>query len=87
MSPLRAAVAGATGYLGMQCVALLAGHPAVELTRLMSRTHAGRRHSDVVPGSVVDMELSDGLDPGAVDVVLAALPHTVAAAQAQSSST
>ena len=84
MSPLRAAVAGATGYLGMQCVALLAGHPDIVLTRLMSRSHAGRRHSDVVPGSVVDMEISDELDPGDVDVVLAALPHTVAAAEAQS---
>jgi N-acetyl-gamma-glutamyl-phosphate reductase len=84
MAPLRAAVAGATGYLGMQCVALLARHPDVVLTRLLSRSHAGRAHSEVVPGSVVDMALSDGLDPGEVDVVLAALPHTVAAAQTQS---
>ncbi|HEY6379317.1 MAG TPA: N-acetyl-gamma-glutamyl-phosphate reductase [Candidatus Dormibacteraeota bacterium] len=84
MAPIRAAVAGATGYLGMTCTALLAGHPDVVLVRLLSRSHAGRRHSDVVPGSAVDMVLSDGLDPGEVEVVLAALPHAVAAAQAGS---
>ena len=80
---LRAAVAGATGYIGMQCVELLARHPHVELARLFANTHAGRRFNDVVPGSDVDMELVAGLDAGGVDVVFAALPHTVAAGHAR----
>ena len=83
MSRIRAAVAGATGYIGMQCVAMLDAHPQVDLVRLLGRSHAGRRFAEVVPGSPVDMPLEAGLDPGEVDVILAALPHTVAAAQAR----
>lgn len=83
MTRIRAAVAGATGYIGTQCVAILDAHPDVELVRLLARSHAGRRHSEAVPGSPVDTVLEDGLDPGEVDVVLAALPHTVAAAHAR----
>jgi N-acetyl-gamma-glutamyl-phosphate reductase len=78
-SPLRAAVVGSTGYIGMQCTALLAGHPEVELTRVVGRSGAGKRYCDVVPGSTVELTIEDGLDPGAADVILAALPHTVAA--------
>ena len=81
-APLRAAVVGATGYIGMQCTALLAGHPDVELTRVLGRSSAGSRFCDVVPGSGVELTIEDGLDPGSVDVVLAALPHTVAAGAA-----
>jgi len=79
---LRVAVAGATGYIGIQCVELLAAHPHVEITRLLARSGAQRRFREVVPGSAVDLPLEAGLDPGAVDVVLAALPHTVAASHA-----
>ncbi|MEA2637947.1 MAG: N-acetyl-gamma-glutamyl-phosphate reductase [Chloroflexota bacterium] len=81
-APLRAAVVGSTGYIGMQCTALLAAHPDVELSRVLGHSSAGRRHCDVVPGSTVELTIEDGLDPGSVDVVLAALPHTVAAARA-----
>ena len=79
---LRVAVAGCTGYIGMQCVELLASHPGVELVRILGRSWAGRRFAEAVPGSGIDLVVSDGLDPGAVDVVFAALPHTVAAAHA-----
>ena len=80
---LRVAVAGCTGYIGMQCVQLLAGHPHVELTALLGRGWAGRRYSEAVPGSGIDMEVGGGLDVDGADVVFAALPHTVAAAHAQ----
>jgi N-acetyl-gamma-glutamyl-phosphate reductase len=80
---VRAAVAGATGYIGMQCVELLSRHPNVELSRLLTRSHAGRRYSDVVPGSDVDTVLDAGMEVDGADVVFAALPHTVAAAQAR----
>jgi len=81
-TPLRAAVVGSTGYIGMQCTALLAGHPRVQLTRVLGHSNAGKRYCDVVPGSPVDLVIEDSLDPGAVDVVMAALPHTVAASLA-----
>ena len=67
----------------MQCVALLAAHPDVELVRLLGRSWAGRPYADAVPGSGVDLTVGDGLEVGDVDVVFAALPHTVAAAHAQ----
>jgi N-acetyl-gamma-glutamyl-phosphate reductase len=79
-SRCRVAVAGATGYIGMQCVAMLARHPNVELTRLLGRSHAGRRFREVVPGSGIDLTLEAGLEVDGVDAVLTALPHTVAAA-------
>jgi N-acetyl-gamma-glutamyl-phosphate reductase len=81
-TPLRAAVVGSTGYIGMQCTALLAGHPDVELTRVLGRSSAGQRYCDVVPGSTIELIVEDSLDPGAADLVIAALPHTVAASLA-----
>jgi N-acetyl-gamma-glutamyl-phosphate reductase len=81
-TPLRAAVVGSTGYIGMQCTALLAGHPDVELTRVLGHSSAGRRYCDVVPGSPVELIIENTLDPGSADLVMAALPHTVAASLA-----
>jgi N-acetyl-gamma-glutamyl-phosphate reductase len=78
-SPLRAAVVGSTGYIGMQCTALLAGHPDVDLVHVVGRSGAGRRYCDVVPGSTIELTIEDRLAPGSADIVLAALPHTVAA--------
>jgi N-acetyl-gamma-glutamyl-phosphate reductase len=82
-SRCRVAVAGATGYIGIQCVEILARHPHVELTHLLGRSHAGKSFRDVVPGSGVDLPLEAGLDVVGVDAVLTALPHTVAAAHAR----
>jgi N-acetyl-gamma-glutamyl-phosphate reductase len=81
--PVRAAVAGATGYIGMQCVELLAAHPGVELVSVLGRSWTGRRFGEAVPGSAVDLLIGEGLDVDGVDVVFAALPHTVAAGQAR----
>jgi len=59
---LRAAVAGSTGYIGMQCVTLLAAHPNVDLVTVLGHSTAGRRYSEAVPGSDVDIVVGDGLD-------------------------
>jgi N-acetyl-gamma-glutamyl-phosphate reductase len=67
----------------MQCVELLDAHPGVSLVRVLGRAAAGQRFSDVVPGSGVDLEVAAGTDVGACDVVMAALPHTVAASRAR----
>jgi N-acetyl-gamma-glutamyl-phosphate reductase len=82
-APIRAAVCGATGYLGAQCVAILDRHPAIRLTRVLARSAAGARHAEAVPGSRVGLEVASGLEAGDADVVFAALPHTVAAAHAR----
>jgi N-acetyl-gamma-glutamyl-phosphate reductase len=78
-SLLRAAVVGSTGYIGMQCTALLAAHPNVDLVGVLARSNTGKRYRDVVPGSTVELAIEKTLPPGAADVVVAALPHTVAA--------
>lgn len=80
---LRVVVAGCTGYIGMQCVRLLAAHPHVDLVSLRGRSHAGRRYSEAVPGSAVELPVADGLDIVGADVVFAALPHAVTAGTAQ----
>jgi N-acetyl-gamma-glutamyl-phosphate reductase len=82
-SPLRVAVAGSTGYIGMQCTSLLAHHPDVDLVRVLGRSHAGERHCDAVPGSDVELCIEDTLSAGSAQVVVAALPHTVAAQHAR----
>ena len=81
-SPLRVAVAGATGYIGMQCVNLVAAHPFLELTRVMGRSHAGERYCDAVPASSVTLPIENTLEPDSAQVLFAALPHTVAASHA-----
>jgi N-acetyl-gamma-glutamyl-phosphate reductase len=81
---LNAAVAGATGYIGMQAVSLLSRHPEFSLTQVSSRSHAGKGYSQAVPGSPVDLEVVAAVDPAAADVVFACLPHGVAGDQAES---
>lgn len=72
-------MAGASGYIGMQCAALVTDHPEVTLTQLSSRRHVGRRHCDVAPASAATTVLTPDIDAAEVDVILSCLPHTVAA--------
>jgi N-acetyl-gamma-glutamyl-phosphate reductase len=81
-APLRAAVCGATGYLGATCAGILDRHPAIELVRVLARSSAGSPYADAVPGSTISLTVEGGLDVGDADVVFTALPHTVAAAHA-----
>jgi N-acetyl-gamma-glutamyl-phosphate reductase len=74
---------GCSGYIGIQCVRLLAAHPQVDLVAVRSRSWAGRPLAEMLPGSDVDLLVGGDLDVDGVDVVLAALPHTVAAAHAR----
>lgn len=81
----RVGVIGATGYVGVELIRLLAGHPGVRLTRLVSQSYAGKRFADVYPAfaRLVDLELTE-LDIDRIaddcDLVVTALPHGVSAA-------
>jgi N-acetyl-gamma-glutamyl-phosphate reductase len=84
MTQTRAAVLGATGYVGGELLRLLAGHPNVRVTHATSERQAGRTVGEVLPalagsGNPSAALTLQALDPARVraeaDVVLAALPH------------
>ena len=80
----RLGIIGATGYVGMELVRLLASHPHFELTALVSQSYAGKKFSEVYPafGRLCELTLRD-LDIDALaadcDIVVTALPHGVSA--------
>jgi N-acetyl-gamma-glutamyl-phosphate reductase len=81
---LRVAVAGGTGYMGVELLRLLALHPHVELARVTSEQYSGKRLSDVYPSfrGTLDIGL-EALDANGVardvDVFFSGLPHGAAA--------
>lgn len=83
-SKTRIGIVGATGYVGMELVRLLAGHRRFELTSLVSQSYAGKSFADVYPSfaHLVDQKLQElDLDQLAkdCDIVITALPHGVSA--------
>ena len=81
----RIGIVGATGYVGMELVRLLATHPELELTTLVSQSYAGKKYADVYPAfrHLTDIHLSDlDVDQLAAesDIVVTALPHGVSSA-------
>jgi N-acetyl-gamma-glutamyl-phosphate reductase len=82
---IRVAVAGGTGYMGVELLRLLALHPRVELVRATSEQYAGKTIADVYPAfrGVFDLRLEE-LDARSLasgtDAVFSALPHGAAAA-------
>lgn len=86
---IKVGIAGATGYVGIELVRILANHPAVELVYIATQSHTGKMLKEVYPHlqSIVDMDCSP-LDAEAMakscDCVFAALPHGVALNLAES---
>lgn len=78
----RIGIVGATGYVGVELLRILARHRLFTVTHLVSKSYAGKRLSDVYPAfrGVNDLELHE-LDAdelaGACDLVVTALPHGV----------
>lgn len=79
---IKASVAGASGYAGLELVRLLVRHPEVELVTLTSEASRGKRISDISPSlkGWADHELAALTPDIAVncDVLFLALPHTTA---------
>jgi N-acetyl-gamma-glutamyl-phosphate reductase len=82
----KAAVVGAAGYAGIECVRLLAAHPEFELMYVTSDAQAGELVSDSYPAlsRVCDLKFSrkDDAPLEQMDVVFLAVPHTAAMAVA-----
>jgi len=72
----RAAVLGASGYLGTELVRVLSYHPELELTTAISRSHAGARLGDVAPqlDRYADLILAPTADAVDADVAFVAEP-------------
>jgi N-acetyl-gamma-glutamyl-phosphate reductase len=54
---IKVAIVGGTGYTGVELLRLLAGHSAVDVTMITSRSEAGRRVSDIYPNLRGHIEL------------------------------
>jgi N-acetyl-gamma-glutamyl-phosphate reductase len=78
----RVAVVGAAGFGGAVAAAILARHPAIELTALTARSEAGKRLSDVYPRHRVDLTM-DEFDADRIadqaDAAIVGYPHKAAA--------
>lgn len=88
--PLRVGILGAGGYVGAELVRLLHQHPKAVIHMVAAREKAGKRLSEVLPGSLGVAGLSDlvleTFEPEQaselakrVDVVFMALPHAASA--------
>jgi N-acetyl-gamma-glutamyl-phosphate reductase len=77
---IRAAILGASGYVGGELLRLLAGHPGIAPAKLFGDSKAGRALGDVhphlagaYPGAVI--ETFDQPSLRGIELVFAALPH------------
>jgi N-acetyl-gamma-glutamyl-phosphate reductase len=82
---LKVAIAGASGYTGLELIRLLDRHPDVEITSVTSEQSAGRLISDIFPSLRNRMDLVlEPLEPTAItakaDLIFTALPHQAAMA-------
>ncbi len=84
---MNTAVVGASGYVGEELVKLLSLHPQVELTKVTSRSLAGKFVADVMPAlrhSVGNLQFTtfdsaEIADNKELEIVFLALPHGLAA--------
>lgn len=79
---INVAIAGASGYTGVELVKLITNHPDAELKAITSNRYKGKAFSDIFPSMrSFDSLICEGLDiesfPGDIDVVFLALPHKV----------
>ncbi|PZD97856.1 N-acetyl-gamma-glutamyl-phosphate reductase [Paenibacillus sambharensis] len=82
-SKVRAAIIGSTGYGGVELIRLLAAHPQVAITSVISSSSAGEPIAAGYPHlQEIRTELLDGIDPAEMkskaDVVFLATPAGVA---------
>jgi N-acetyl-gamma-glutamyl-phosphate reductase len=82
---IRAAVLGASGYTGADMIRLAALHPAIRITALIAKGHAGQSLAQVFP-HLASLDAPKLLTPDEVnwddvDVVFGGLPHGTAHAE------
>lgn len=79
----KVSIVGATGYVGIELIRLLAQHPEVEIKDLVSKSSAGQLLVDIYPqfrGSKLNdycLKKMEDFSPEASDLIFTALPHGV----------
>ncbi|REK66444.1 MAG: N-acetyl-gamma-glutamyl-phosphate reductase [Cohnella sp.] len=81
---VRAAIVGSTGYGGVELIRLLAAHPKVSVSSVVSSSSAGTSFAEGFPHlTEIVTDKLDAVDPalirGKADVVFLATPHGVSA--------
>ncbi|MCP4671317.1 MAG: N-acetyl-gamma-glutamyl-phosphate reductase [Desulfobacula sp.] len=79
---IKAGIAGATGYAGIELVKLISNHPELRLTSITSNSYKGKSLTDVFPSmrgfeSFVCEDLNIKALSKKIDVLFLALPHKV----------
>ena len=77
---MQIAIAGATGYTGLELMRILSAHPHVTISALTSETYAAQEYSSVYPGYLKrELPRLEPLVPDAIiakaDIIFTALPH------------
>ena len=77
---MRIAIAGATGYTGLELMRILSAHPHITISALTSKSYAGREYSSVYPGYLKrPLPRLEPLVPEKIaakaDIIFTALPH------------
>ena len=76
---IKASIAGATGYSGIELIRILSAHPNVELALLTSESYAGLTVKKALPffnSDKILVPFEPGKAAAASDVVFLCLPHT-----------
>lgn len=80
---IKASIIGATGYVGIELIRILAGHPAVTLVHLVSQSFEGQKIGEVYPHLAARRETLESMNlekiGGDSDVIFTALPHGASA--------
>jgi N-acetyl-gamma-glutamyl-phosphate reductase len=83
--PIKVAVLGASGYTGADLIRLAALHPALRITALIAKGHAGQSLAQVFPHlaglDLPKLVTADAVDWDEVDVAFCGLPHGTAHAE------
>ena len=83
MNRQRVAIVGGSGYTGGELVRLLLNHPHVELTQVVSNSHAGRFLHSVHPNfrKISTLRFSHPDDLTSCDILFLSLPHGVTSSE------
>ena len=84
MNKIKAAIIGATGYVGEEIFRILLNHPNIEITHLTTMSYIGKKYSEIYPqySQITELEcIEENIEEISkeCDVMFLALPHGICA--------